>query len=210
MNTDENGYPIDKKIDINTNNNLNIFPSNTNKPLLAGENNNNNNNNNDNNNKYLSPFEKLYNPFETEEEEEEQRINLGSKGKKRNVCLPFFYNPDFNQKKTNTEEKNFNFELKIDAKFINGYLNNLEKSKKIYQIWKGKIQTSKLDLPVKFFTTYPNEVFSKLLNLPDNIILASKTTTKEVVNYIEINITKEEKLFLFSWIEIDDEKDIVN
>lgn len=196
MNNDDNSYTFNKKSDTNLNINI------TNNINLGST---------DNNIKYISPFEKLYNPFELEEDDEEQRIILDQKGKKRNVCLPFFYNPDLNNKKSYlSEDKSLNLEFNIDAKSINGYLNNMEKSKKIYQIWKGKIQTSKLDFQVKFLTTYPNEVFSKLLNLPDTILLASKTTTKEVVNYIELNITKEEKLFLFSWVEIDDEKDIVS
>ena len=202
MNTNEN---VDQNIKKTTKNFRNISvlqETRTNNALISGDN---------SGNKYISPFEKLYNPFEIEEEEEEQRINLDAKGKKRNVCLPFFYNPDLiNNNSRAEEDKNLNILSNFDTNYINGYLNNLEKSKRIYQIWNGNIQTSKFDFPVKFLTTYPSEVFSKLLNLPENFHMASKTTTKEVVNYIEKNITKDEKLFLFSWVEIDDEKDIVN
>jgi len=191
-----------KKTEKTLRNNSNYQATNVNNALISCEN---------NSNKYVSPFEKLYNPFEIEEDEEEQRVILDARGKKRNVCLPFFYNPDFIITKSNAEEdKKLNFQLNIDANYLNGYLNNLEKSKRIYQIWRGNIQTSKLDFSVKFLTTYPSEVFSQLMNLQDNLLLASKTTTKEVVNYIEKNITKDEKLFLFSWVEIEDEKDIVN
>jgi len=165
------------------------------------------------NNKYISPFEKLYDPFENEEDEEEQKKTLDAKNKRKNVCLPIFYNPDLNSNKNNTNNnqyKNSFTEMNINANFINEYLNNLDKEKKIYQIWNGNLQTSRFEIAVKFLTTYPSEIFSKLMNLPENIHLASKTTTKEVVNYIEKNIIKDEKLFLFSWVEIDDEKYIVN
>lgn len=218
--------------DSHLDNSINIIEENSNQIYYSKNKLNNTSNNNSNlisnsifnytnesiNNKYISPFEKIYNPYEIEEEEEEHRKTLDLKNKKRNVCLPIFYNPEFNQNKelihigneiNNNKISRPNINFNFTANYINGFLNSSEKNKKIYQIWNGNIISSKFNFPVKFLSSYPNEIFIQMLNLPDNFSLASKTITKEVVNYIEKNITKDEKLFLFSWVEIDDEKNIV-
>ena len=98
----------------------------------------------------------------------------------------------------------------MKANYINNFINNEKKQKKVLQIWSGNLQTSKYDVPVKFLSTYPNEIFIKLLNLSESFSLCSKAIIKEVVNYIEKTINKEDKLFLFSWVEIDDEKYLVS
>lgn len=163
-------------------------------------------------NKYISPFEKLYNPFENENDEEDNKASIDPKAKKRNYLLPIFYNPysTLNSSTNASNTTNIANQLDFNVSNINNYIFNFEKSKDIYQVWSGFLQNSKLDFPVKFLTTYPEEIFRKIADLPQTFTLMSKTVTKEVVNYLEKNITKDEKIFMFLWVEIDDEQYIVS
>ena len=160
-------------------------------------------------NKYISPFDKLYNPFDTEDEEEENKKSIDGKIKKKNFFLPLFYNPlriiENNPKDVNVSNNS------LTANYLNNYLNNSlgEKTKKIYEIWNGNLQTSKFDFPVKFMSTYPPEIFETISELPQNFGLNSKTVTKDVINYIEKNIIKDEKIIIFGWVEVTQEKYLV-
>lgn len=126
--------------------------------------------------------------------------------------MPFFYDPKFSEDiekdiKIKNNDKNNNI---IKANFINNFYTNKTKHKNILQFWSGNLLTSKYDIPVKFLSTYPIEIFEKLQKLNESFSLSSKAIMKEVVNYIEKTLHKEDKLFIFSWVEISDEKYLVN